>query len=284
MRAQMPRRYVEAASPRSGQIGPNGNARRPHPVRQNERLLCLAAVLIFPQPLQPPDTSSCDMHPRSSSGLRLSVFMLTPENFVVWCTSRTLSMAQLCKNGQPAYKKIQGTILKRLESGQLKPGDMVASERELAKIHRVSLMTARHALSELEREGMVVRRRGAGTFVAPPKIHFNRLMSYTELMAGRSLTARSKLLSLQTVEDEQEIAARLALPNGGRLLRLERLRQGGEEPFALEICYMSAEIFEGLSRTAVERGSLFTLLEQEFGVELAYADEEIDATAADARM
>ncbi len=50
-------------------------------------------------------------------------------------------------NGLPAYKRIQGAILKRLESGQLKPGDAVHSERELAKIHRVSLMTARHALA-----------------------------------------------------------------------------------------------------------------------------------------
>ena len=193
-------------------------------------------------------------------------------------------MLRTRQNGMPAYKRIQGIILKRIESGQLKPGDEVSSERELARIHKVSLMTARHALAELEREGMVERRRGAGTFVAPPKIHFNRLMSYTELMAGRSLTSRSKLISLQTVEDEQEIAARLALPNGGRLLRLERLRQGGEEPFALEICYMSAESFPGLNRAALERGSLFMILEHEFGVELAYADEEIDATAADTRM
>ena len=59
-------------------------------------------------------------------------------------------------NGLPAYKRIQGAILKRLESGQLKPGDAVNSERELAKIHRVSLMTARHALAGLESEGMVV--------------------------------------------------------------------------------------------------------------------------------
>src|SRR3977135_1263562 len=105
-------------------------------------------------------------------------------------------MPQVRPNGLPAYKRIQGAILKRLESGQLKPGDAVDSERELAKIHRVSLMTARHALAGLEREGMVVRRRGAGTFVAPPKIHFNKLMSYTEQMAGRGLSVSSKLLSL----------------------------------------------------------------------------------------
>ncbi|HLH08377.1 MAG TPA: GntR family transcriptional regulator [Terriglobales bacterium] len=193
-------------------------------------------------------------------------------------------MLRTRQNGIPAYKRIQAVILKRIESGQLKPGDEVSSERELARIHKVSLMTARHALAELEKEGLVERRRGAGTFVAPPKIHFNKLMSYTELMAGRSLPARSKVLSLQVIDDEQEIAARLALANGGRLLRLERVRQGADEPFALETCYMSAETFEGLNRNALERGSLFMIVENEFGVELAYADEEIDATAADSRL
>jgi GntR family transcriptional regulator len=49
----------------------------------------------------------------------------------------------------PAYKKIQAAIMKRIEGGQLKPGDAVDSERELAKLHKVSLMTARHALTAL---------------------------------------------------------------------------------------------------------------------------------------
>src|SRR5437660_7354973 len=116
-------------------------------------------------------------------------------------------MRQVRPNGLPAYKRIQGAILKRLESGQLKPGDAVDSERELAKIHRVSLMTARHALTELEREGAVVRRRGAGTFVAPPKIHFNKLMSFTEQMASRGLVGCSRILSARIIESEPEIAA-----------------------------------------------------------------------------
>jgi GntR family transcriptional regulator len=106
-----------------------------------------------------------------------------------------MGRAQRRRNGTPAYQRIQSVILKRIEAGQLKPGDVVDSERELAKIHRVSLMTARHALVALEKEGMVERRRGAGTFVAPPKIHFNKLMSYTEQMAGRGLSATSKVLT-----------------------------------------------------------------------------------------
>ena len=68
-------------------------------------------------------------------------------------------MPQVRSNGLPAYQRIQGTIVKRLERGQLKPGDLVDSERELARIHGVSLMTARHALTALEREGLVVDRK-----------------------------------------------------------------------------------------------------------------------------
>lgn len=190
-------------------------------------------------------------------------------------------MTQVRKNGLPAYKRIQDAIIKRLEAGELKAGDVVDSERELARIHGVSLMTARHALAGLEREGMVVRKRGAGTFVAPPKIHFNKLMSYTEQMAARGLPVSSKLLSLAVVDTEQEVAARLALPATSRLIKIERLRLGGEEPFAIETCYLSADEFKDLTRSRLDRVSLFSVLEHDYGLQIAHADEEIDATTAD---
>jgi GntR family transcriptional regulator len=188
------------------------------------------------------------------------------------------------RNGTPAYKRIQSVIWKRIETGQLKPGDVVDSERELARIHGVSLMTARHALTSLEREGIVERRRSAGTFVAPPRVHFNKLMSYTEQMASRGLVARSQLLYCKVVDHEPEIAARLALPANSRLVKVERLRQAANEPFALEVCYLSAEEFGGLVSAGLGRNSLFGLLERDYGIELAHADEEVDATAADPRI
>src|SRR6202050_1626509 len=158
-------------------------------------------------------------------------------------------MPHIRKNGLPAYQRIQSTIVKRLQTGLLKPGDLVDSERELARIHGVSLMTARHALTGLEREGMVQRRRGAGTFVAPPKVHFNKLTSFTEQMAGRSLTACSKVLSFGVVDNEQEVAARLALSANTRPLTLHRLRLAADEPFAVETCYLPAEAFAGITRS-----------------------------------
>ena len=184
----------------------------------------------------------------------------------------------------PAYQRIQSVIRKRIDSGQLVPGDAVPSERELAKTHHVSLMTARHALAFLEREGLVERRRGVGTFVAPPRIHFNKLMSYTEQMAARTLTAGAKVLFARVVNDENEAAARLSLRPHTNILKLERLRHAADEPFALETCYLDASEFSGLLEAPIARESLFAILERDFKVELGYADEEVDATAADPRI
>ena len=186
-------------------------------------------------------------------------------------------------NSLPAYRKIQNAVMRQIESGRLRPGDAVDSERALAKLHRVSLMTARHALVSLEREGIVERRRSVGTFVAAPKIHFNKLMSYTEQMGSRRLTPVSKILFAKIIENDEEATARLSLAPKSRVVKLERLRQAAGEPFALETCYLSAAQFSGLLSAPLQTGSLFSTLERDYGIELGYSDEEVDATVADPR-
>jgi GntR family transcriptional regulator len=183
----------------------------------------------------------------------------------------------------PAYRQIQIAVESCIESGKLKPGDRVWSERELASKFRVSLMTARHALKELEREGRVERRRGAGTFVALPKIHFNKLVSFSEQVAAKGLVSHSRLLEASRGHVDEEIAACIGLPADAELLKLVRLRQADGRPFAIETCYASAEQFPALLEQPLDRWSLFHTFEHQFGIPLGYADEEVDATAADAR-
>jgi GntR family transcriptional regulator len=184
----------------------------------------------------------------------------------------------------PAYQRIQSALRKCIKSGELHPGDVVTSERDLARIHQVSLMTARHALTSLEREGMIERRWGIGTFVAAPKIHFNKLMSYTEHLASRGLTAGSKMLFSEIIDNAEEATARLSLPPRSKVVKLERLRHAAGESFAFETCYLSAIEFAGVLSAPLERESLFAFLERTYKVDIAYADEEIDATAADRRL
>ncbi|MGB6973549.1 MAG: GntR family transcriptional regulator [Terracidiphilus sp.] len=188
------------------------------------------------------------------------------------------------RNEEPIYKQIQSAIRLRIDSGQLKPGNLVPSERELARLHKVSLMTARHALSEMARDGIVERRRGAGTFVAPPRIQFNKLLGYTEQTASLGLPANSRVVTCGIVTREHEIAARLGMAPTARLGKVERVRLAGDEPVALETCYWSADEYPSLVDVPLERVSLFGVMEREFGVQLAYSDEEIDATDADQRL
>jgi len=165
---------------------------------------------------------------------------------------------------------IQYALRKRIEAGELQPGDAVPSERELARNNEVSLMTARHALAELEHDGLVDRRRGAGTFVSLPKIHFNRLASFTEQMASRGLPARSRILCLSIIDGEQEA---VALPSAhSRLVKLERLRQSGEQPFAVESCYLPPMSSRACS-AAVGTPLPVPTLEREYAL-TAVCDEE----------
>jgi len=187
------------------------------------------------------------------------------------------------RNGVPAYQRILGSIRKKIQAGDLRPGDAVPSERELAKIHQVSLMTARHALATLEREDLVERRRGIGTFVTTPTIHFNRLMSFTEQMASRSLKPSSKILFAKIIHNEPDAAAQLSLRPSSKVIKLERLRYLSDEPIALETCYFDADQFGELMSAPLQRESLFAYLEKTFGVEIAYSDDEVDATLADSR-
>lgn len=77
----------------------------------------------------------------------------------------------------PLYKQLGESLVERIRSGELKPGDRVPSENDLVKQRGVSRITARQALAELAHEGWVVRERGRGTFVAESRFAQGRTKS-----------------------------------------------------------------------------------------------------------
>jgi len=183
----------------------------------------------------------------------------------------------------PAYRRIAGELTRLIEAGDLREGEAVPSERELAGEFGVSLMTARHALEEMTAAGLLSRRPRVGTFVAPARIHFNKLTSFTEERASRGYAASARILSAGVKAEEDEACARLGLAAGTQMVCLERLRLSGEEPFAVETCWMAAGRFAGILEEDLERKSLFTTLAEGYGVAISHADEEIDAIAADGK-
>ena len=68
----------------------------------------------------------------------------------------------------PLYSQLVGIIKQNISSGKLGVGDLLPSESELCRAMGISRNTVRQAIGELEEEGLVVRKRGKGTFVADP--------------------------------------------------------------------------------------------------------------------
>lgn len=69
-------------------------------------------------------------------------------------------------SGVPYYRQIIDQVAELVRSGQLAPGSLLPSVRELAAQLLVSLITVRNAYAELEHAGLIVRRQGFGTYVA----------------------------------------------------------------------------------------------------------------------
>ncbi|MHB8646077.1 MAG: substrate-binding domain-containing protein [Thermomicrobiales bacterium] len=69
--------------------------------------------------------------------------------------------------GGPMYQQVRQDLLAQIRRGEFKPGDRIPSENQLCARYAVSITTARRAMLELEREGIVERRIGVGTMVAP---------------------------------------------------------------------------------------------------------------------
>src|SRR3954467_15933923 len=96
----------------------------------------------------------------------------------------------------PLYQRLQDALRRAIESQLLKPQEALPPERDLATDFRISRITVRKALDGLVAEGLLIRRQGAGTFVADRvEKQFSKLTSFTEDMATRGRVARSRWLS-----------------------------------------------------------------------------------------
>ena len=69
-------------------------------------------------------------------------------------------------DGGPLYKGVQRALMEQLASGELKPGQLIPSERQLAIEFSVSIGTLRKAIDELVENRILIRQQGKGTYVA----------------------------------------------------------------------------------------------------------------------
>jgi len=150
-------------------------------------------------------------------------------------TARRAKPEEAPANRPLAYLRLRATLLHAIDAGHLVPGQALPGERELAREHGVSRVTVRKAIAGLVADGRLVQRHGAGTFVSERIVKsFSRLTSFSDDLRARGLAPRTRKLAEERGEVTPEEAMALNLSPGARVLRLRRVRYGGDEALALE--------------------------------------------------
>jgi len=183
----------------------------------------------------------------------------------------------------PLYQQIKGLLTRGLTLGEWKAAEALPSEPELALRFKVSQGTVRKALDALAADGLLVRRQGKGTFVAT---HAEQQVQYRFLRLmpdqGPRAAMQRRFLDFIRLRAPAEIAYSLGLGSGNSVLHLRRLLLADDEPVVLDDIWLPARLFKGLTaeRLSAYRGPMYSLFEEEFGVQMIRAEEKIRAVAA----
>ena len=191
-------------------------------------------------------------------------------------------MAALDRNSfKPIYYQLSEN-LRAIIDGGLSPGDQIPSENALIAQFSVSRNTVRLAIDTLIRDGLVCRVKGKGTFVAPERMRYGllRLASFSEEMRRRGLQPGSRLLNLTQTPPPVKIASRLQLSPGAPTFVIERLRLANGEPLALHTTYVPQALCPRLAEADLAIGSLYHILEDEYGLRIGHAEQVLKPTVA----
>jgi GntR family transcriptional regulator len=186
----------------------------------------------------------------------------------------------------PKYWNVRQAVEQLIRSNGLRPGDRLPTEPELVERLRVSRGTVRRAFDDLEREGIVSRQPGRGTFVAERRMMrpLSELTSFTEHLRSLGLEPGARLVSHREVDadggDEH-------FPDDAPLVRIVRVRTANGEPVGLHTLYLDAGLADriGFTREALRRTpekSLYAALSAA-GVEIEVAREDLTARVASTR-
>lgn len=186
----------------------------------------------------------------------------------------------------PLYYQIETILRKKILSGEFQPQAPIPTEDALAQEFDVSRITIRQALGLLERDGLVVRQRGKGTFVSEGVKAYEsaKLTGSMEDLILMGVQTSTKVLEMSWIESPQSIKDRLGLEDGSQVLRIEKIRHVEMEPFSYVINYLPRKIGQKIKAEDLTLKPLLMVLEENLGIRPDEADQTIEATVADAHV
>ena len=181
----------------------------------------------------------------------------------------------------PLYAQLVGIIKRNISTGALAVGDLLPSEAELCRWMNISRNTVRQAIGELEDEGLVVRKRGRGTFVADPATNRRGVRySFTTEVSSLGKVPSSTLIDFDVIVPSQAVCEKMELREGTPAYCFTRVRNVDGEPLILETSYYPQYIYPHLTRDMLQTHSFYSLL-YHVGITPAAAEDTYEAVVLD---
>lgn len=183
----------------------------------------------------------------------------------------------------PFYAQVQDALKEYIEHGDAIPGDQLPSEPDLCRLFDVSRTVIRQAMRGLESEGIIVRHKGRGTFVAEPKIGeslFQELTGFYQDMSRKGHSLVSRVLKQAIIPANAKVAAFLQLPPETAVVCIDRVRYVNNEPIVLVTTYLPHALCPKLVETDLTHRSLYAYLQEEYGLVIARGRRILEAIVA----
>ena len=179
----------------------------------------------------------------------------------------------------PRSHRIAEALRERIRVGELPSGARLDNQRQLAKSFGVTLMTLRQALELLEREHLITRRHGLGTFVAAPSIDYDimQLRRFAGDLSAKGERVATRLLGTRFAAADRRVAEALRLAGRPRVLVVERLRLVDEHPMSLQRSFLPSPLGDEVIRADLALTPLHQVLEFKLGVVVTRASETVSA-------
>ncbi|MDX6527440.1 MAG: GntR family transcriptional regulator [Gaiellales bacterium] len=174
-------------------------------------------------------------------------------------------------------RETRESVLELIEG--LGVGEAIPSERQLGIDLGVSRLTVRAALDELVREGYLVRRRGAGTFVAEPKVAKGiNINSFSDDMRERGMQPASRTLDLSVIPAGARLGRILHVSPAEPVVAVKRLRLADGDPMAIELLHVRQALVPGLTAGDLEQNSFYDLLATRYDLSIVGGSQTIEPT------
>jgi len=182
---------------------------------------------------------------------------------------------------EPMYQQLNQLLRSLVGSQEFPVGGQFLTERQVSERFQVSRATANKALSTLVSEGVLVFRKGVGTFVSPRSMDYNlrALVSFTEEAVAAGKRPETRVLRFEEViagNAPKDIVQALQASPQDKLWYLERLRLADRLPVIFERRHIAARYCPALKAGDLA-GSLYNVWKQRYKLDIEGAEESIRA-------